>query len=127
MIMLLNGGSYVCIVLQLIYPSAFGMVAYGIDSESRCSGSLVIGHEDNYGNMDFLRLEGIRNGYQNIKRGFPHIRQNTISTIEVYGDCCWKIYSGRRFEGEYRILYPGEEVISTDFQPGSIRKIECGY
>ena len=127
MIMLLNGGLYVCIVLQLIYPSAFGMVAYGIDSESRCSGSLVIGHEDNYGNMDFLRLEGIRNGYQNIKRGFPHIRQNTISTIEVYGDCCWKIYSGRRFEGEYRILYPGEEVISTDFQPGSIRKIECGY
>lgn len=128
MTMLLNVRlCFVGIVLQLTYPSALGMVAYGTGSESRCSGSLVIGHEDNYGNIDFLRLEGIRNGYQNIKRGFPHIRQNTISTIEVYGDCCWEIYSRRRFEGEYSIVYPGEEVISTDFQPGSIRKIECGH
>ena len=118
---------FVGLVLLLVYSSALGMVSYGIDSESRCIGSLVIGHEDDYGNINFLRLEGIRNGYQNIKRGYPHIRQNTISTLEVYGDCCWKIYSERRFEGDYRILYPGEEVISTDFQPGSIRKIECGY
>ena len=118
---------FVGLVLLLVYSSALGMVSYGIDSESRCIGSLVIGHEDDYGNMNFLRLEGIRNSYQNIKRDFPHIRQSTISTIEVHGNCCWEIYSGRRFEGEYHIFYPEEEAIYTDFQPRSIRKIECGY
>ena len=115
------------IILHLLCPSALGMVAFGIASDSSCHGSLVLGYEDDQFNLNFLRLDGSRDTYRNIKRGFPHIKGHTISTIEVHGNCCWELYPRRGFQGEYQVAYPEEGVIYIDFQPGSIRKKECPY
>ena len=115
------------LLLPLFSPTVLGMVAYGTDSDSSCRGSLVLGYEDDQFNLNFLSLRGSRNAYRSLKRGFPHNRRHTISTIEVHGNCCWEIYSKRGFEGEHQVVYPEEGLIYTDFQPGSIRKVECPY
>ena len=120
-------GLLIVLIFHLLRPSALGMVTYGIDSESTCSGSLVLGYEDDQDNVNILTLSGRRNGYRNIKRGFPQIRRNTVSSVEVYGNCCWELFAGRSFQGERRVIFPEEGLIYNDFQPGSIRKVECPY
>ena len=124
---ILRLGLLIVSILHLLCPSALGMVTYGIDSQSICSGSLVLGYEDDHYNVNILTLRGRRNGYRNIKRGFPQIRRNTISSVEVDGNCCWELYPRRSFQGEHRVVFPEEGLTYTDFQPGSIRNIECPY
>ena len=74
-------GLLIVLIFYLSRLSALGMVTYGIDSESTCSGSLVLGYEDEHYNVNILTLRGRRNAYGNIKRGFPQIRRNTILSV----------------------------------------------
>jgi hypothetical protein len=88
---------------------------------------LVISYEDEDANIDILTLEGQGNDYPNIRRGFPVMRSNSVSHIETFGNCCWKIYPERRFEGDGQIIFPGSGTIYVDFQPISIKKLECAF
>ena len=94
-------------------------------SESHCTGSLNIAHEDEFRNINYISLDGRRTKYPNIKRGFPIIRRNTVSHVEIYGNCCWEFYPDRRFRGGKQTIFPGSSIIYPEFQPNSIMKLEC--
>ena len=96
-----------------------------IGSESHCTGSLTIAHEDESQNVGYLNLEGRRTHYPNIRRGFPIIRSRTISHVELSGNCCWELYSHHKFRGHKQTVFPGEDLTYPDFQPISLRKLEC--
>ena len=115
---------HLCII-SFSFPGAFALVSNSIDSESHCMGSLTIAHEDDFRNVNYLNLEGHRTDYPNLKRGFPIVRRNAISHIEIIGNCCWELYEGRKYRGQKQILSPGGNLIYPDFQPVSIKKMEC--
>merc|ERR1712141_809618 len=96
-----------------------------IASKSNCVGSLNIAHEDEYRNIDYLILKGSRTHYPNFKRGFPIMRRNAISHVEIYGNCCWEFYPQRKFKGDKQTIFPGSNTIYPDFQPNSIMRLEC--
>ena len=111
----------------LFFSIATAMVTNTFKAKSTCAGSLLLAYEDHDKNIDVLSIEGDRTSYPNIRRGFPEIRKNTVAYIEVFGDCCWAIYAEREFGGEKQLIYPGEGEVYIDFQPISIKKIECPY
>ena len=111
----------------IFLPIATAMVTNTFEAKSNCAGSLLLAYEDQQKNLDVLSLEGHRSSYPNIRRGFPEIRQNTVAYIEVFGDCCWAIYAEREFGGEKQLIYPGGGEVYIDFQPISMKKIECPY
>ena len=108
--------------LQLIS----GNITNGATPKSHCNGILSIAYEDYEGEMVTITLESKKSKYPNLRKGFPDIKDKFVSYIEVLGDCCWKIYSNRRFKGETKIVYPTEDILYIDFQPVSvIRSNEC--
>ena len=96
-----------------------------LNSESECTGSLTIAHEDDRRNIHYLSLVGHRTQYPNIKRGFRILRRNIISHLEVFGNCCWELYPDRKFRGKKQIISPGGDIIYPDFPPTSIKKVHC--
>jgi hypothetical protein len=113
------------IIFNYIDASPTSRPTNAIGSEEHCIGALNIAHEDDLRNINYLSLEGHRTKYPNIKRGFPIIRRNTISHVEIYGNCCWEFYPDRKFRGEKQTIFPGSNLIYPDFQPNSIMKLEC--
>ena len=113
------------LTIVALVPLTAALVSNSFHSESHCIGSLLIGHEDDVGNIHYLSVEGYRTSYPNLMRGYPVLRRNTISTIEIVGNCCWKIYPDRNLRGEEHVIFPGENILYTDFQPLSVRKLEC--
>ena len=95
------------------------------EAESRCVSSLTIAHRDDEWNVQILRLRGYRDAYRNIKRGFPIMKTNIVFYIEVLGNCCWEIYAKRKFRGDKQTIFPGESQVLPDFQPVSIKRLEC--
>ena len=114
-----------CIIVVLPISSAF--VTYATDNDLSCIGSMDISYEDEEGNIDILTLQGQRTSYPNLRRGFPVMRLNSISHINVGGNCCWKIYPERLFDGEPQFIFPGSGTVYVDFQPISIKKLECPF
>ena len=107
-------------------PLMSGNITNGATPKSNCNGSISIAYEDYEGNFETITLEGSRRKFPNIRNGFSVIKGSIISHIEIFGNCCWQIYSKRKFKGETRIIYPTEDFYYVDFQPVSIkRKIEC--
>ena len=97
-----------------------------IDSESLCKGSLNITHVDENQNIDYINLEGRKYRYPNIRRGYHILRETEILHVQLSGDCCWELYSRHHFAGHKRTILPGEEgMITLDFQPISLKKMEC--
>ena len=94
-------------------------------SESRCIGSLTIGHEDEDRAVKYINLHGVRTHYPNLRRGFPIIRRHIISSVEVVGNCCWELYPDRMFKGSRQSIFPGGGWIHPNFQVVSIKKMEC--
>ena len=50
--------------------------------------------------------------------------------LKVNGDCCWKIYNSRNFQGQSQTLYPGFESFlgGNNFRHvKSVKKIECWF
>lgn len=94
--------------------------------ETQCLGFITISHIDDYDYEKSLELGGYRNGYLNLKRGFPILRRNYVVRLETFGDCCWEIYSERKFSGDKQVLWPGG-FTNPDFQPASIRRMECNF
>ena len=90
-----------------------------------CIGTLKIVHEDTEGQRGNFDLDGYKSYYPNIKRGFQYLRTNQIVRLEVFGDCCWNIYSRPRKNGERQILLPEGNVVYPDFQPVSVHRFEC--
>ena len=111
----------------LVLPIASALVNYGSRAESQCIGTFIIAHEDDLNNINFLGIEGPRRAYPNIGRGFPAIRTHTITYIEVQGNCCWEIYPSPMFRGEKQVIFPGGDATYPDFQPVSVKKVECTY
>ena len=111
---------------SFFFPVASALVSNSIIPESHCIGSLTISHEDSFSNIGHIALDGsYRGNYPNLKRGFPVLRRNAISHIEIFGNCCWKIYIDRKFKGENITIFPGRNAIYPEFQPVSIKKLEC--
>ena len=90
----------------------------------KCVGSLNIAHIDGYDYEKDFDLDGYRNDYLNIKRGFPILRRNYIVRLETFGDCCWELYPEVKFQGKKKIMLPGG-FINPDFQPMSVKRVEC--
>ena len=117
-------------VLEILYLFIIGYGASAsmtsaITGDSNCMGSLNIAHEDELRNLNYITLDGFRTGYPNLRRGFPVIRRNVISHLEVFGSCCWELYPERMFKGEKQFVFPGGSRIFPDFQPVSIKKKKC--
>ena len=111
---------------SFFFPVASALVSNSIIPESHCIGSLTISHEDSFSNIGHIALDGsYRGNYPNLKRGFPLLRRNAISHIEIFGNCCWKIYIDRKFQGENITIFPGRNVVYPEFQPVSIKKLQC--
>ena len=94
-------------------------------SESHCIGSLTIGHEYEDRNVKYINLQGVRTQYPNLRRGFPIVRTQIISHVEVVGNCCWEPYPDRMFKGSRQSIFPGGGWIHPNFQVVSIKKMEC--
>ena len=110
----------------LFIPLISSKVTYGVTPKLNCNGSIIIGYEDYDGNVATFSFRGSQRKYPNIKLRFPVLRDGIISYIEVLGDCCWQVYSKRKFNGETQIIYPIEDVFYISFQPVSIKKLkEC--
>ena len=108
--------------LQLIY----GNITNGATPKSHCNGIISIVYEDDVGEMATITLESKKSKYPNLRKGFPEIKNKFVSYIEILGDCCWKIYSKRKFKGETKVVYPTEDILYIDFQPVSVRRTtEC--
>ena len=108
--------------LQLIS----GNVTNGATPKSNCDGIINIAYEDYEGEMATIILESKRSKYINLRKGFPEIKDKFVTYIEILGDCCWKIYSKRKFKGESKIVHPTEDSLYIDFQPVSVRRSnEC--
>ena len=112
---------FFCFVLSNVSPK----FTYGKASRSQCFGSLLITYEDDQNIFQDITLRDYRIAYPNIKVGFPSVRYSFIASLETFGDCCWKIYSKRKFKGEMQVIYPTEDLFYADFQPISIKKVNC--
>ena len=113
---------FICIAIP---TQTTALIAQSSSSEIRCNGHLRIAHEDEDRNVNFITLEGPRTAYRNIRRGFPAIRNNIINYIDTFGECCWEIYSNRAFRGDKHVIYPSGDLVYADFQPVSIKKVDC--
>ena len=97
-----------------------------INSKSLCRGSLNITHVDENQNINYINLEGRKTRYPNIRRGYEILRETEILHVQLSGDCCWELYSRHHFTGHKRTILPGEEGrITLDFQPISLKRMEC--
>ena len=108
-----------------LFPGASATFSSLSSSESHCIGALNIAHENDLEQVGYLSLEGYRSHYPNIQRGFPLIRRTTISYVEIIGNCCWELYIDKKFKGEKQVITPGGNIIYPDFQPLSIKRLEC--
>ena len=119
----------VLVIICTTFTLASGSINYGVTSKYQCIGSLLMVYENDQKQSGVITLNGRHNitpyRYPNIKRGFPVIRNRDIYYIKVFGDCCWELYSEKRFKGERQIIYPSEDAYYPDFQPFSIIKLEC--
>ena len=115
----------ICVILFVPSCLASALVAKGVGADLHCQGSLTIAYEDSDGNIDTLQL--VSHGSKDLKRRHPVMKKNTISYVEVSGDCCWGLYPSILFRGEGQIAFPGEGILYADFQPFSIRRMECPY
>ena len=115
----------IAIIFFLTPTKSLGLISRSSSSETNCNGQLLIAHEDMIGNIHYITLEGPRSQYPNIRRGYPAIRTNVVSHFDIFGDCCWEIYPNRRFRGDKHVIYPSGDVLYTDFQPISIKKVDC--
>ena len=89
-----------------------------------CDGSLNIAHIDDFDNEKDFDLDGYRNSYLNIKRGFPILKRNYMIRMESFGDCCWELFSETKFKGDKQVLFPGGFAY-PDFQANSIKRVNC--
>ena len=114
------------LIIVVLIPLMSAKVTYGVSPKLNCNGSISIGYEDYDGNVATTTLRGSRRKYPNIKVRFPVLRDCIISYIEVLGDCCWQVYSKRKFNGETQIMYPIEDAFYISFQPVSVERMkEC--
>ena len=118
--------SRLIVIICCIIPSqTMGLISRSSSSETKCSGQLRIAYEDADMNINYITLEGPRSLYPNIRRGFPLIRSSIITQFDIYGDCCWEIYPTRKFRGDKHVIYPSGDIVYSDFQPVSIKKVDC--
>ena len=115
----------ISIIFFLTSTKTLGLISRSSSSETNCNGQLLIAYEDMIGNINYVTLEGPRSQYPNIRKGYPVIRANIVSHFDIFGDCCWEIFPTRRFRGDKHVIYPSGDVLYTDFQPISIRKVDC--
>ena len=115
----------IMMVIAILFATARASFINNIESDAHCIGSLIVGHEDEDWNVNYLSIESHPPRYRNIRRRFPVIRVNVVSTIEIIGNCCWELYSGLNFKGERQTIFPTGEEIFVDFQPFSIKRLEC--
>ena len=92
------------------------------DGRNGCRGALAIIHmplSDPY-SSGYTRTFKATN-YRNTRRVF---RRRTISRVEVWGTCSWRLYPRRRFRpsNEYIALNPGFNA-HIDFVPYSIAQL----
>ena len=102
----------------------FGLTTQMPNSE--CVGALFITHSniDSLSNYKRARLYD-KKEYPNLRRGFNIFKQNIIIHLESEGNCCWELYSRKRFRGtDKQDIIPGISFY-PDFQPRSIRKKNC--
>ena len=104
-------------------------IIIGVSPMYQCNGSLIISHEDDKNELGKLVLNGRPNTslhrFPNIKRKYAVIRNRDIFCLTISGDCCWELYSKNRFKGERQIIYPSDDLFYPDFQPLSIKKLDC--
>ena len=87
---------------------------------------MTIAHVDERQNINYIYLNGQKTHYPNIRRGFEILRRRDISHVELSGDCCWELYSEHHFGGHKQTILPEEDGrIYLDFQPVSLKKLEC--
>ena len=115
----------ISIIFFLTSAKTLGLISRSSSSETNCKGQLLIAYEDMIGNINYVTLEGPRSQYPNIRKGYPVIRANIVSHFDIFGDCCWEIFPTRRFRGDKHVIYPSGDVLYTDFQPMSIKKVDC--
>ena len=116
----------ILLTMTTFFQLISGNITNGATPKSHCSGIISIAYEDYEGEMAIITLESKRSKYPNLRKGFPEIKDKFVSYIEILGDCCWKIYSTRKFKGEMKIVYPTEDILYFDYQPVSvIRSNEC--
>ena len=115
----------ISIIFFLTSAKTLGLISRSSSSETNCNGQLLIAYEDMIGNINYVTLEGPRSQYPNIRKGYPVIRANIVSHFDIFGDCCWEIFPTRRFRGDKHVIYPSGDVLYTDFQPMSIKKVDC--
>ena len=115
----------ISIIFFLTSTKTLGLISRSSSSETNCNGQLLIAYEDMIGNINYVTLEGPRSQYPNIRKGYPVIRANIVSHFDIFGDCCWEIFPTRRFRGDKHVIYPSGDLLYTDFQPMSIKKVDC--
>ena len=116
----------IVLIMITLWPQISGIITNVATPKSNCNGSISIAYEVYEGDVATIMLEERKSKYPNIRKGFPVLKDGFILYIELFGDCCWKIYSKRNFRGETKIMYPNEDIFYVDFQPVSIKRmIEC--
>ena len=119
----------VLVIFSITLSLTSGSINYGATANYHCIGSLVVAYKNGQKQFNVITLNGRHNitpyRYPNIRRGFPAIRNRDIYYLKAFGDCCWELYSEKRFNGELQILYPSDDAHYPDFQPTSIMKSEC--
>jgi len=90
------------------------------DGRNGCRGALAIIHVpiSNPYSSGYTRTFKPTN-YRNTKRAF---RRRTVSRVEVWGTCSWRIYPNRRFRGRYQVLNPTFNS-HVNFVPHSIAQL----
>lgn len=91
-------------------------------TQNECVGSLIISHNSFDGTLmedvSVLRLRSIKGG------GFPMLKRlsrRKIIRMDVDGNCEWKIFSGRGFRGEARVI--SSSINNLPFNPKSALKM----
>ena len=88
-------------------------------AQKGCFGSLIILHYGDSG-LPFKRMKLTEYNY----RELSVLSERVVIKIDVRGDCCWKLFENPSFDGQLQTVEPGYKQ-PPDFQPKSIKKIEC--
>ena len=93
----------------------------------QCTLRIVHSSEDDIGEFQNIDLgTDSKTNWPNLKRRYIVLRKNTVISMEVWGNCCWEIHAMKGHNGEKKELYRGDPF-NPEFQPISIRKVNCPY
>ena len=86
-----------------------------------CTGSIQVTHGAKHNPLGTLKIQRfVGTGYQNLRK----LRRRTILRLSSDGDCCWQVYSRRRFQGASESIYVGYD--DTPMIPArSLQQVGC--